>query len=370
VTWVQQGLTRLVIAGGGTGGHLYPGIAVAEEARRRNAGAGISFVGTARGIERQAVPRAGFELDCIRSAGLKGKSAWSRLRGAALVPVSLVEAWRVLSRRRPQAVVGVGGYSSGPVVLVASLRGVPTMVLEQNVVPGLTNRLLARWVQAAAVAYEETLSYFAGKGFVSGNPVRRAFLSDAGATQTAPPSDRPRVLVMGGSQGARVINRAMADAAPLLARVTPSPAIVHQTGERDLDMVRDAYAGAGLDARAEAFIDTVAAEMARADLVVCRAGATTLAELAAIGRPAVLVPFGAATDDHQRRNAAVLDRAGAALVIDERELTGERLVAEVGALLDDPSRLAGMGRAMRGFARPDAAARIVDRLEALAEIHG
>lgn len=370
MTWVERRLTRVVIAGGGTGGHLYPGIAVAREVLARNPAAKISFVGTERGIERRAVPHAGFELDCIRSAGLKGKSWWTRLQGAALVPVSLMDAWRVLSRRKPQAVVGVGGYSSGPVVLVASLRRLPTMVLEQNAVPGLTNRLLARWVRVAAVAYESTLSYFRGKGFVSGNPVRPEFLARAAVPVDAGVSPARRVLVMGGSQGAHVMNQAMADAAPALARLTPPLDLVHQTGERDLGMVRDAYAKAGLEARTEAFIESIAPHMDAADLVVCRAGATTLAELAAVGRPAVLVPFAAATDDHQRRNAAVLEAAGAATIVTERGLSGDVLAATVTALLDDAPRLKAMGAAMRGFARPDAAARIVDRLEAMVGRHG
>jgi UDP-N-acetylglucosamine--N-acetylmuramyl-(pentapeptide) pyrophosphoryl-undecaprenol N-acetylglucosamine transferase len=373
VTWTgaDQGLARLVIAGGGTGGHLYPGIAVAREALRRRPSARVSFVGTERGLERRIVPREGFELDCIRSAGLKGKSWWSRLRGAALVPISLLDAWRVLARRRPQAVVGVGGYSSGPVVLAASLRGIPTMVLEQNAVPGLTNRLLARRVRAAAVAYEETLSYFGGKGFVAGNPVRPEFLAAARTAATAAGAAAgPRVLVMGGSQGARAINQAMTGAARAIVAAAPGVVIVHQTGDRDLAAVRQGYAEAGIAARVEPFIDPMAPEMAAADLVICRAGATSLAELAALGRPAVLIPFPAATDDHQRRNAAVLAGAGAAIVVDERELTGEGLASTVTALLADPDRRARMGRAMHGFARPDAAARIVDRLEGLVVAHG
>ncbi len=372
MTWPDRtrGILRLVIAGGGTGGHLYPGIAVAREALRRQPSARVSFVGTARGIESRILPREGFELDVIRSSGLKGKSVWTRLRGAALVPVSLVDAWRAVSRRRPQVVVGVGGYSSGPVVLVASVRGIPTVVLEQNVVPGLTNRLLARWVRAAAVAYDETLSYFGGKGFVSGNPVRAEFVTEAGAVSTGTSADRARVLVVGGSQGARAINRAMAEAAAAFTRMAPVPSLVHQTGESDLSMVRDAYARAGLDARVESFLDPMAPEMVRADLVVCRAGATTLAELAAIGKPAVLVPFPAATDDHQRRNAAVLSEAGAAVVVDERELDGERLSKTVADLVADRPRLARMGLSMRRFARPDAAARILDRLEELAGARG
>src|SRR5262245_58987137 len=218
----------VVIAGGGTGGHLYPGIAVAREIVRRVPGARVTFAGTARGLEARVIPREGFELDLIRSAGLKGKAITSRLRGLAMVPISLLDAWRAISRRRPAVVIGVGGYSSGPVVLTAALRRIPTMVLEQNAQPGFTNRVLARWVGAAAVTYEETLSHFRGKGFVAGNPVREEFF--AGAGEARPATGRARLLVLGGSQGAHAINVAVTAAAPRLVREHPSLEIVHQTG--------------------------------------------------------------------------------------------------------------------------------------------
>jgi UDP-N-acetylglucosamine--N-acetylmuramyl-(pentapeptide) pyrophosphoryl-undecaprenol N-acetylglucosamine transferase len=356
----------IVVAGGGTGGHLYPGIAVARELLRRRPDARVSFVGTARGLEARVVPKEGFELDLIRSAGLKGKSLASRLRGAALLPMGLVDATKVILRRKPDAVIGVGGYSSGPVVLLASLGGIPTMVLEQNAVPGLTNRLLARWVRAAAVTFDETRAHFRGRAFVAGNPVRSEFFTSGEAKRAADRSSRARILVLGGSQGARGINLALVAAAPELARRIPGIDIVHQTGERDLDQVRQGYEQAGVAARIVAYVDAVADEMTAADLVIARAGATTLAELAAAGRPAVLVPFPAATDDHQRRNARVVADAGGATVIDETQLSGPALADVVEGLLRDPGRLAGMSEAMRKLARPDAAARIVDRLLELA----
>ena len=358
----------VVIAGGGTGGHLYPGIAVAREIVRRVPDARVAFAGTSRGLEARVVPAEGFSLDLVRSAGLKGKSWLSRLRGALLVAPGLADAWRIVSRRRPSVVIGVGGYSAGPVVLVAALRGVATMVLEQNAVPGLTNRLLARWVRAAAVTYDETRAYFHGRAFVAGNPVRAEFFDAAKDSARAAGQPRPpaRILVLGGSQGAHVVNMAVVAAAPELAREFAGLEVVHQTGERDLAVVREAYRHSGVAARAESFLDPVAPEMKAADVVISRAGATTLAELAAAGRPAVLVPFGAATDDHQRKNAAVLVRAGAAAVVDERELSGPALASVAGRLLADRDGLEAMGRAMRGFARPDAAARIVDRVLELA----
>ena len=359
----MQPLT-LVIAGGGTGGHLYPGIAVARELLRRMPDARVSFAGTARGLETRIVPREGFDLDLIRSAGLKGKSIGARLRGAALVPLGLLDAWRLLSRRRPDVVMGVGGYSSGPVVLAAALRGIPTMVLEQNAVPGLTNRLLAPIVRAAAVTYEETLSFFGRRGFVSGNPVRAEFFEASNFEVRT--SKFQRVLILGGSQGAHSINMAMVAAAPRLVGGVAGVEVVHQTGEKDLAAVREEYQRRGVSARAEPFLDAVAREMTAADLVICRAGATTLAELAAAGRPAVLVPFPAATDDHQRKNALVLANAGAAVMLEERELDAVRLGDETARLLDDEPRRRAMATAMKAFAKPDAATRIVDRLFALA----
>ena len=360
----------VVIAGGGTGGHLYPGIAVARELVRRIPSATVTFAGTARGLESRVVPAAGFALDLVRSAGLKGKSMSARLRGVLMLPASVLDAWRLLSRRRPAVVIGVGGYSAGPVVLLAAWRGIPTMVLEQNAVPGLTNRLLARWVSAAAVSYEETGSYFRGRAFVTGNPVRPEFFDAAGRVARAGNGRRgsaPRILILGGSQGAHVINVAMVAAAPQLARQFAGLEVVHQTGERDLAAVREGYERLGSSARVASFLDPVASEMTAADLVICRAGATTLAELAAAGSPAVLVPFGAATDDHQRKNAAVLVAAGAAVVVDERELSGERLANAVNQLLVDPAKLDAMSEAMRRLAKPDAAGRIVDRVMELAQ---
>jgi len=384
-------MTRVVIAGGGTGGHLYPGVAVARELLRREPDAQVTFAGTARGLEATLIPKEGFALDVIRSVGVKGRSAVKALRGLAMVPVSLADAWALLSRRRPHVVIGVGGYSSGPVVLTAALRGIPTMLLEQNAVPGLTNRLLARVVRAAALTYDDTWNYFGRRGFVTGNPVRPEFYSSptADPSHSADPSDitdpshiadrasaiahgpsrithGPRVLILGGSQGAHAINVAMVAVSAELVRRNAGLEVVHQTGQRDLAVVREGYARAGIDARAEPFLDGVAREMIAADLVICRAGATTLAELAAVGRPAVLVPFPAATDDHQRKNADVLAAAGAAVTIRESDLTPDRLTDVVQALLGDADRRARMSRAMRTFARPQAAAAIVDRLLELA----
>jgi UDP-N-acetylglucosamine--N-acetylmuramyl-(pentapeptide) pyrophosphoryl-undecaprenol N-acetylglucosamine transferase len=358
---------RVVIAGGGTGGHLYPGIAVARELLRRMPDATVTFAGTARGIESRVVPREGFALDPLRSAGLKGTSAAARVRGFGLLPLSGMDAWRILSRRRPDIVLGVGGYSSGPVVAAAALRGIPTMLLEQNAVPGLTNRLLARVVSAAAVTFESTVSFFGRRAFVAGNPIRQEFLTAPSGDHDphgAPASGAPRVLIFGGSQGAHAINMAMVEAAPRMAdgRV----AITHQTGERDVETVRDAYRKAGVDARVEPFLYEMDREMRAADLVICRAGATTIAELTAAGKPAVLIPLPTAADDHQRKNAEVLAGAGAADMIEQKDLTGTAIADRITALVSDTGRRERMAAAARGFARPDAARVIVDRVLELA----
>ena len=367
------GPLRAVIAGGGTGGHLYPGIAIARELAARRPGATITFAGTARGIETKVVPREGFELDLLRIAGLKGRSPLAAIRGVALLPMSFADAWRIISRRKPDVVVGVGGYASGPVVMLAALRGVPTLVAEQNAVPGLTNRILGRVVGAAAVTFESTVSFFGRRGFVAGNPVRPEFLADAelppegGSHSDSDESqvDRTKVLIFGGSQGAHAINMAMVEAASRLA-AAGTVDVTHQTGERDVDVVRAGYRHAGLTARVEPFLYAMDREMKWADVVVSRAGATTIAELAAVGRAAILVPLPTAADDHQKKNAEVFARAGAGELIEQKDLTGALLADRLLALAGDAGRRQEMGRAARALARPDAARAIVDRLLELA----
>ena len=361
---------RVVIAGGGTGGHLYPGIAVARELLARQPDAQISFAGTAKGIEARVVPREGFALDLIRSGGLKGKSIADRLRGALLVPLGLVDGLGVVARRRPDIVIGVGGYSSGPLVLAAALRGVPTMLLEQNAVPGLTNRLLARVVKAAAVTFDSTQAFFGAKAFVSGNPVRPEFLAAAGPQQESALDDQQaivvRVLVFGGSQGAHAINVAMVEAAAQLAASGSHLRLTHQTGERDVEMVRAGYRQAGIQAGVEPFLYDMGRQLGAADLIVCRAGATTLAEITAAGKAAILVPLPSATDDHQRKNAEALGARGAAEVLLQKDLTGAVLAARIVALAGDREARRRMAAAARALARPDAAKVIVDRAIELA----
>lgn len=326
----------------------------------------VTFIGTSAGIEARVIPRESLPLVKIRSAGLKGKSLADLIRGLLLLPLGAWDSWRALSRLRPAVVVGVGGYSSGPVVLLAALRGIPTVLMEANATPGLTNRLLARVVSAAAVTYPESVSHFGNRAFVSGNPVRAEFFDVPVDASGERPGRPVRVLVFGGSQGAHAINMAMVEAAERLT-TSPEPlALTHQTGERDVVVVREGYERAGLTARVEPFLFDMHREMADADLVVSRAGATTLAELSAAGRAAILVPLPTATDDHQRRNAEAMAGRGAAVLVEQRDLSGQRLAQEVLALAGDSDRRRRIGMAARTLARPDAARVIVDRVLALA----
>ena len=353
-----------MFAGGGTGGHLFPGIAVARALVARHPEASVLFAGTGRGVEANALAREGLAFVAVRSAGLVGKSLPGVLRGLAQLPGSFTDAIRLLREARPDLVIGLGGYSAGPLVLSAALSGRPTMLMEQNAVPGVTNRMLAPVVRAAAVSFASAAARFGAKALVTGNPVRAAFF-EAGAARTARARARPRLLVVGGSQGAHRLNVAMLAAAPAVAAAVPGGMdLTHQTGERDCELVRDGYRRAGLDARVEPFFDAMADEMAAADLIACRAGATTLAEVAAAGLPAIVVPLPASAGDHQRRNAAIFSEAGAAETIEESEL--DSLLAErMAALATDTERRRSMSEAARRLARPDAAERIVLRAEEL-----
>jgi UDP-N-acetylglucosamine--N-acetylmuramyl-(pentapeptide) pyrophosphoryl-undecaprenol N-acetylglucosamine transferase len=355
---------RVLIAAGGTGGHIYPGIAVAKEVMRRSPQSEVRFVGTARGLETRLVPQAGFELLLIESAGLKNVSLAARLRGLLVLPKSFFAARRLIREFRPEIVVGAGGYVSGPVLLTAAMMRVPTLVMESNALPGFTNRKLARFVRRAAVTFEAALPYFRGKGVVTGNPVRREFFDIRRKSRDA---TRFSVLVFGGSQGARAINEAMVAALPHLEKERDALRIKHQTGETDFEKIRAGYMDAGWGEQAEVrpYIDDMVAEFAAADLIICRAGATTTAELVAAGKAAIMIPFPQAADDHQRKNAEALQEAGAARMILQRELTGERLAAEIAQLVQSPDELTGMEEAGRKLARGDAAAATVDLMEEL-----
>jgi len=356
---------KVLIAAGGTGGHIYPGIAVAQEIMRRDPNSTVRFVGTARGLETKLVPQAGFELSLIDSAGLKNVSLVARMKGVAILPKSFVSARGVIREFRPDVVVGAGGYVSGPVVLMASFMRRPTLVMESNALPGWTNRVLVRFVDRAAVSFEQALPYFRGKAVVTGNPVRREFFE-------IPPKRREpgvlSLLVFGGSQGAHAINEAMVAALPGFRELPVTLRIKHQTGVADFEKVNAAYTAAGWSEQANvsSYIDNMMNDFAAADLVICRAGATTTAELIAAGKASIMIPFPYAADDHQRKNAEALQAAGAARMIVQQELSGERLLAEIQDLSQDPTQLDRMEQAGRGLARGDAAASVVDLIRDLA----
>lgn len=352
---------KVLIAAGGTGGHIYPGIAVANEVMSRDAESEVLFVGTARGLEKKIVPDSGYQLSLINSAGLKNVGLMGKIKGLSVLPKSFLEARKIIRQFRPHVVVGAGGYVSGPVLLMAAIMGVPTLVMDSNALPGFTNRQLARFVDRAALTFEEAKPFFGKKGVVTGNPVRNEFF-DIPAKER---SENFHVLIFGGSQGARAINNAMAEAMPLLETRAESLTITHQTGESDFEKIRDAYAASKFSADVRPFISDIFVEFGKADLVICRAGATTCAELSAAGKASVMVPFPLAADDHQRKNAEALEKAGAAKMILQKDLTPESLANEIIALQNDPETITRMEEEAKNLGRPDAASATVDIIEEL-----
>jgi UDP-N-acetylglucosamine--N-acetylmuramyl-(pentapeptide) pyrophosphoryl-undecaprenol N-acetylglucosamine transferase len=348
-----------LIAAGGTGGHLFPGIAVADELVRRDPATRVVFVGTPRGLESRLVPRAGYPLEMLPVLPLNGVGVVGALRGLVALPRALWRALGVVRRERPAAVLGIGGYAGGPLALVAALCGVRTVILEPNAKPGFANRVLLPFADQAACAYEETRAAFGRKGVITGNPVRGGFASLPAKAHVEPLT----LLAFGGSQGSRVLNDALVAALPLLPPAKHLR-LVHQTGPAQQPKVAAAYAEAGREGEVVAFLDDMEARFAAADVILARSGATTCAELCAAGKAAVLVPFAKAADDHQRRNAEALQQAGAAVMLEEQDLGGESLAAAVAALAKDPARLSAMEQKARALGRPDAAARVADLLEA------
>jgi UDP-N-acetylglucosamine--N-acetylmuramyl-(pentapeptide) pyrophosphoryl-undecaprenol N-acetylglucosamine transferase len=355
----------MLIAGGGTGGHVFPGVALAEEVVTRHPDNDVVFVGTARGLEAKIVPAAGYPIELIEVKGLKGKGL-AMLSNLFLLPRAFVQCARILARWKPDMVVGVGGYASGPVVLAAWILGIPTAVQEQNAVPGFTNRMLGKFVKAAFTAFPEAARHFAGgKVFQLGNPIRRQLLENFMRPSSA--HDRQRLLVFGGSQGAHTLNMRVIEALPHLADLRDRLVITHQTGARDREQVEKGYLAVGFTPDVREFITDMSAAYAATDLVVCRAGATTLAELTVCRKPSILVPFPAAADNHQVMNAKSLADAGAAVMIEERELTGEVLAREIRAILGDPARRESLARAAAQLGSPQAAKEITDVCSELVE---
>jgi len=353
---------KLLIAGGGTGGHVFPALAIALEWMSRGEERKVVFVGTQRGIEARLVPEAGFPLETIRSAGLKGIGGMKFVRNFAKLAPAMWDSFAILRRHEFAAALGVGGYAAGPMMLAAVLRGLPTVVFEPNAEPGFTNRVLAGMVTRVATAYEAPTKFWGRKATLTGIPVRPEFF----AIPQRAPAEPFHILITGGSQGALVINRTLVDATDLLATNKTRISIVHQTGERDYNAVRVAYARREIHAEVLPFIGNMAERFAQADLIVCRAGAITVAEVAAAGRAAIFIPFGASTDSHQLRNAQEMQRARAARLIPEPQLTAERLTQEIFSLLDQPIELQAMAANARRLAKPRAVQDIVDLIEGVA----
>lgn len=353
---------KLLIAGGGTGGHVFPALAVAKEWLERDTGREVVLVGTERGLEAKLVPQAGLPLETIRVAGLKGMGGMKLVRNLSMLAPAMRDAARILRRHPATVAFGVGGYAAGPMILAAALRGIPTVIFEPNAEPGFTNRVLARLATRVATAYEAQARRWGKKAVVTGCPVRQEFFSCV-SRRPAPPY---HILITGGSQGALPINRAVVDAMDRLAARKSQLSIVHQAGERDYNAVRVAYARSEFNAEVVPFLTNMAERFAWADLIVCRAGAITAAEVAAAGRAAIFIPFGAAADSHQLRNAQEMARAGAGRVIPEPELTGERIANEVFSLLEQPGELSKLAEGARRLARPQAARDIVNLIEEVA----
>jgi UDP-N-acetylglucosamine--N-acetylmuramyl-(pentapeptide) pyrophosphoryl-undecaprenol N-acetylglucosamine transferase len=353
---------RVILAGGGTGGHLFPGLAVAREFKIRDAMTEILFIGTSQGIEARVLPQEGFPLEVLSIRGLKGRGLRGAVEALYGVPASLLRSLSIIGRFRPQFIIGLGGYASGPFLLAGKLKGIRCAIMEQNLQPGFTNKILARLVDRVFTSYPESAEFFRGAHVVeTGNPVRWRQLPDIKK------GEKFTLLIFGGSLGAHRINLAVLDALPKLSDMGAQLRIVHQTGQADFSMVKSGYAALPFEAEITPFIEKMDEAYAAADLVLCRAGATTVAELTAFGKAAILVPFPYAIYDHQRANAQALAHRGAAEMILDQDLTGDNLAARIRGFAASPARIQTMAAAARLLGRPEAAARIVDECYALAQ---
>jgi UDP-N-acetylglucosamine--N-acetylmuramyl-(pentapeptide) pyrophosphoryl-undecaprenol N-acetylglucosamine transferase len=340
---------RAILAGGGTGGHVIPALAIAAELRS-NFSAEVIFIGTARGIEMRLVPRAGYELKLVEVGALKNVSFATRARTLFDLPRAIWRSGRYISAFRPGVVIGVGGYASGPAMIAAAALGVPTVAFEPNVVPGFANRHLAPALSAACVQFEESCRFFRNC-YLTGIPVRQEFFS----VPARPAGSSPTLLIFGGSQGARRINEVVLQSLPALYAAIPNLTILHQTGERDYEHASAIYLQSAARAEVAPFIDNMPEAFARADLLLCRSGASTVAEIMAAGKPAVLIPFPNSADDHQMRNAEALARMNAAVLLRQADLSPQTLVSTIAGLLNSPARLQEMGLSARHHAHPQAA---------------
>ena len=350
---------RMIVAGGGTGGHLFPGIAIAEEFLRRDPRNRVLFIGTERGLEKKILGPLGFPLRILKVEGLKGRGVRGIAASLLKIPGSLVASFEIIREFKPDVVIGVGGYASGPAVLMARLMGKKTAIAEQNAFPGLTNRILGRFAHRVFLSFSASQKWFpAGRTRAAGNPIRSAFLEEKAAGERS--GQRFTVLVFGGSQGAHAINRIVGEALEELFPLKDRLRFVHQTGEEDREVVAGAYRRLGFEAEVSPFIADMAAAYRAADLLVCRAGATSIAEITAAGKAAILIPFPFAAGDHQTRNAEVLAAAGAAEMMPEDKLNGRRLAEAIERLCRDPGAVRKMEIAAAALGNRRAAADIVD----------
>lgn len=362
---------KVIIAGGGTGGHLFPGIAIAQEFKRREVSARILFVGTEKGIENRVVPREGFEIRYISAEGLKGKGIFTKIKSIYKIPLGIIQSIKILNSFRPDIVIGVGGYASGAVGAASFLLGYPLVIQEQNLFPGFTNRVLGRFADLIFTSFEETKKYFNERRVcLTGNPIRtgiaeskaddKEFALKFHAEASSLKPLKFTLLIFGGSQGAHSINKAMVDGLEYLAKFKDSIFIIHQTGITDFEFVRKAYEKTGLESEVAPFIHNMADSYKKADLVICRAGATTISEITACGKASVLIPFPFAVNNHQEMNARVLKDNGAAEMIIEKDLNGEVLANKIIFLMQSRTRLLEMERESKKMGRPDAAKEIVE----------
>ncbi len=350
---------KVIIAGGGTGGHLFPGIAIAEEILRRDQSSSILFIGTQRGLEKRVLGNMGFNLRTLDVEGIKGRGIAKALGAILKIPRSLVESYRLIRSFCPDIVIGVGGYASGPAVMTARLMGIKTAIAEQNALPGITNRILGRIVDRIFLTFPETKKWFPEKKTIAtGNPVRAAFL--AGIREAGKSAGKFTLLIFGGSQGAHSINLAVLDSLTYLTKIKDQLKVIHQTGSADLDSILLNYQSRGIDAEVLPFIMDMAQAFRSADLLICRAGATSIAEITASGKASVLIPFPHAVNDHQAKNAEALVNAGAAVLIREKDISGKTLAETIEKFYHHPELIRAMEARSASLGNARAAADIVD----------
>ncbi len=356
---IKKGL-KLVMAGGGTGGHLFPAIALADEFKRRNPGTEITFIGGKGGLEEKIVPKYGYPLKLLSVEGVKRTRGLKRARALAKAAGSTLKAAGMLRSIRPDGVIGSGSYSSAPVVTAARLLGIKTAILEQNALPGLTNRVLGKVVNRIYVAFDEARAYFPkGRTILTGNPVRRDIL-EAAAEKGERGAEKFSILVFGGSQGATAINAAFLDSTEYLTDIWSGLRVVHQTGNDGYDTVKASYKRKNLRVEVLKFIDDMAKAYSSADLVVCRAGATTIAEVTAMGLASILIPYPFAADDHQTVNARCLTERGAAVLIEQDKLTGSTLAGAIRKFYGDRALFDSVRERVKGVGKPRASEMIIE----------